>query len=142
MAELSDEQIKQEKKFLKGIPRFNIGAFLLPPVWGPAHGIWASIIFYPLWLVADNSFYAAFAQRTPLAIALAAIIFVVLVALTIAFSLIGQPIAAHRAASRGKTKEQYLKEQRIWAAVCVVVGIAALATATYYNLVIRPTMGE
>ncbi|MEE0844927.1 MAG: viscotoxin-A3 [Eggerthellaceae bacterium] len=142
MAELSDEQIKQEKKFLKGIPRFNIGAFLLPPVWGPAHGIWASIIFYPLWLVADNSFYAAFAQRTPLAIALAAIIFVVLVALTIAFSLIGQPIAAHRAANRGKTKEQYLKEQRIWAAVCVVVGIAALAAATYYNLVIRPTMGE
>lgn len=142
MAELSDEQIKQEKKFLKGIPRFNIGAFFLPPVWGPAHGIWASIIFYPLWLVADNSFYAAFDQRTPLAIALAAIIFVILVALTIAFSLIGQPIAAHRAASRGKTKEQYLKEQRIWAVVCVVVGIAALAAATYYNLVIRPTMGE
>ena len=56
--------------------------------------------------------------------------------------MIGQPIAAHRAVSRGKTKEDYLKSQRVWAVVCVVIGVIALAAATYYNLVIRPTMGE
>ena len=53
-----------------------------------------------------------------------------------------RPIAAHRAVSRGKTKEDYLKSQRVWAVVCVVIGVIALAAATYYNLVIRPTMGE
>lgn len=142
MAELTDEQIAEEEKFLKGIPRFNIGAFFMPPIWGPAHGIWASIIFYPLWLIADNTFYAAFSQRTAMSIAVAIFVFVVTVALTVAFSIVGQPIAAHRAAAKGKTKEEYLKTQRIWAVVCVVIGLAAIAAATYYNLAIRPTMGE
>lgn len=142
MAELTDEQIEQEQKFLKGIPRFNVGAFFMPPIWGPAHGIWASIIFYPLWLVADNAFYAAFTQQTPLAIVLAAIIFVLLAGLTTAFAIVGQPIAAHRAAGKGKSKEDYLKAQRIWAVACIGVGVIALAAATYYNLEIRPTMGE
>lgn len=142
VAELSDKQIAEEKKFLEGIPRFNIGAFFMPPIWGPAHGIWAAIIFYPLWLVADNSFYAAWTERTPLSIALAAIIFVVTVAITVAFSLIGQPLAAHRAAAKGKTKEEYLKTQRIWAVVSIAIGLVAIGFATYYNLVIRPTMGE
>lgn len=142
MAELSKEQIAAEEKLMQGIPRFNIGAFVLPPIWGPAHGIWASIIFYPLWLVADNSFYAAWTERTPLAIGLAVGIFVVLVAITSAFSILGQPLAARRAAALGKTKQEYLKTQRIWAVVCVIIGIAALAAATYYNFEIRPFMKE
>lgn len=141
MAELTDEQIKAEEKFMKGIPRFNVGAFFMPAIWGPAHGIWAAIVFYPLWLVADNTFYAAFSQRTALSIAIAAIVFVVMVGITVAFALIGQPIAAHRAASRGKTKEEYLASQRVWTVVCIVIGLIAIAAATYYNLVIRPTMG-
>ena len=130
MAELTDEQIKAEEKFMKGIPRFNVGAFIMPAIWGPAHGIWAAI-----------TFYAAFSQRTALSIAIAAIVFVVMVGITVAFALIGQPIAAHRAASRGKTKEEYLASQRVWTVVCLVIGLIAIAAATYYNLVIRPTMG-
>lgn len=125
---------------MKGIPRFNVGAFFMPAIWGPAHGLWVAIIFYPLWLVADNTFYAAFSQRTPLAIAVAAAVFVVMVAITVAFSLIGQPLAARRAASRGKTKEEYLKSQRIWAAACIAIAAVALAAATYYNLAIRTTV--
>ena len=136
MAELTDKQIAAEEKFMEGIPRFNIGAFFMPAIWGPAHGIWAAIIFYPLWLI------AAFEQRTVLSIAIAVIVFAITVAITVAFTLIGQPIAAHRAVSRGKTKEDYLKSQRVWAVVCVAIGVIALAAATYYNLVIRPTMGE
>ena len=74
MAELTKEQIACEEKFLEGIPRWNIGALFLPPIWGPAHGFWATILFYPLWLVADNLFYAAYSERTSLAIAFAVII--------------------------------------------------------------------
>ncbi|MEG0459959.1 MAG: viscotoxin-A3, partial [Gordonibacter sp.] len=58
-AGLTDEQIANEERFLEGIPRLNIGALFLPPIWGPAHGFWASILFYPVWLFADNTFYAA-----------------------------------------------------------------------------------
>ena len=98
MAELTKEQIACEEKFLEGIPRWNIGALFLPPIWGPAHGFWATILFYPLWLVADNLFYAAYSERTPLAIAFAVIIGVVLFAVTLLFSRLSQPFAAHGAA--------------------------------------------
>lgn len=141
MAELTDEQIAQEEKFLEGIPRVNIGALFLPPIWGPAHGIWATILWYPIWLFADNAFFALYTERTVLSVIIALVIFVTLTALTVAFAIIGQPIAAHRAAARGVSKEDYLKRERIWAVVSVAVGIVMIAAATYYNLVIRVAAG-
>lgn len=123
------------------MPRLNVGALFLPPIWGPAHGIWAALLFYPIWLFADNTFYAAWSERTPLALIVAVIVFVTLTAGTVAFAIIGQPFAAHRAASRGTSREAYLRQQRIWSVVSVVAGCVMIAGATYYNLVIRPTLG-
>lgn len=141
MTELTAEQIAREERFLEGIPRINIGALFLPPIWGPAHGMWATILFYPIWLFADNTFYAAYTERTPLAIVIAVLVLLTLTAGTVAFALLGQPFAAHRAAGLGCDKDVYLKRERIWSFVCVAVGVAMLAAATYYNLVIRPTLG-
>ena len=42
-AELTDEQIAQEQEFLRGLPRVNLGALLLPPVWGAGHGMMPTI---------------------------------------------------------------------------------------------------
>jgi len=134
---LTDEQIAREEKFLEGIPRVNIGALFLPPIWGPAHGFWVTILFYPAWLFADNCFYSAYSVHNAPSILLAIIVFIVLVAATVVFSILGQPIAAHRAAERGKTKEEYLSTQRKWAIGCVIAGIIMIALATYYNLFIR-----
>lgn len=111
MTELTDEQIAREEKFLEGIPRLNIGALFLPPIWGPAHGMWAAILFYPIWLFADNTFYAAFTERTPLAIGIALIVLLTLTVGTVVFAILGQPFAAHRAASLGQDKETYLKRR-------------------------------
>ncbi len=141
MAELTDEQIKAEEEFLRGMPPINIGAFLLPPIWGPAHGMWATIVYYPIWLFADNVFYAAWSERTPLAVGVAAVVFVTLLAITLVFARLSQPFAAHRAVARGISKERYLKRERVWAVACAAVGAAALAAATYYNLAVRPTVG-
>lgn len=141
MTELTDEQIAREERFLEGIPRLNIGALFLPPIWGPAHGMWATILFYPIWLFADNTFYAAFTERTPLAIIVALIVLVTLTAGTVAFAILGQPFAAHRAAGLGVDKETYLKRERVWSIACVIAGAVMIVAATYYNLVIRPTMG-
>lgn len=140
VAELTDEQIAQEERFLEGIPRMNIGALFLPPIWGPAHGIWATILWYPIWLFADNAFYAALTEQTVLSIVIALVIFVTLTAGTVAFAIVGQPLAAHRAAGRGVSKEDYLKRERTWAIVSVIVGCAMIAAATYYNLAFRPTL--
>lgn len=138
---LTDEQIRAEEKFMRGLPRFNVAAFLLPPIWGPAHGFWATILFYPIWLFADNLFYAAYENPTALAVVLAVVVLVLLVAGTAAFSVVSQPLAAHRAEDRGVTRETYLRRQRWWAIGCAIGGGVMLALATYYNLAIRPTLG-
>lgn len=136
--ELSDEQIRAERAFLKDVPRFNLAAFLMPPIWGPAHGIWVTILYYPLWLVADNCFVNAFVARTPLAIALAVIVAAGLLAMSIAFSLVSQPFALHRAVDLGVSKETYLRRQRVWAVAMTLVAVVALGAATYYNLCVNP----
>ena len=60
MAELTDEQIAQEEKFLEGLPRVNIGALVMPGIWGPVHGFWACILFYPLMIFVDYVVYGAY----------------------------------------------------------------------------------
>ncbi len=134
---LTDAQIKQEEEFLKGIPRFNLAAFLLPPIWGPVHGFWATLFFYPLWIFVDNLLYAVYIDPTPFTVIMAVVAILALAAGTAAFSVVSQPLAYHRAAAKGVSKEQYLKRQRIWAVVCSVLAIAMLVFATYFNLVLR-----
>ena len=139
-ARLTDEQIAAEEKLLEGVPRFNVAAFLMPPIWGPAHGIWATIVFYPLWILADTAFVNALQHRTPLAIVVGVLVFVLMTALTAAFAVVSQPCALRRALSLGVSKETYLRRQRIWAAVSVIVGAVALIVATYYNLFLNPAL--
>ena len=137
MSELTDEQIASEEEFLKGLPRVNWGALFMPGIWGPAHGFWVSILFYPLWVFVDNMIFGAYVNREPWAIALAVVSVIVIVGVTIAFAIVSQPFAAHRAENKGVSRETYLKRERIWAIVCALIAIAALAWATYYNLNVR-----
>ena len=131
---------KKIEEMNAGVPRLNIGALFLPPLWGCAHGLWVSIAFYPLWLVADTCFVNALAERTPLAVGLGVIVFAALTAVTFAFAIRSQPYAFNRALSMGVSKETYLKRQKIWAVVSVLVGIGLLVAATYYNLVLNPRL--
>lgn len=138
MAELTDEQIAEEEKFLKGLPRVNLGALFLAPVWGPAHGMWAAFLFFVAWLFTDNVIYAATVEPSVMSVMLAAAMVVVLVGATVVFAIVAQPLAAHRAESLGVSRETYLRRQRIWAVVGAVVAVAVVAFATWYNLDIRP----
>ena len=140
MAELTDEQIAAEEKWLEGLPRFNWGAFFMPGIWGPAHGFWVCILFYPLWVFIDYLIYGAYINPQPWTIALAVIASVILLGITIAFARVSQPFAAHRAEAKGISREQYLKRERIWAVVCFILAIVALAWATYYNLEVRTAL--
>lgn len=140
IAEFTDEEIEGEEEFLKGLPRLNLGAFFMPGIWGPAHGFWVCILFYPLYIFADYMFYGAYAMPEVWTIVLAVITFVVLLYLHFAFARISGPLSAHRAEHKGVSRETYLKRERIWAVVCIVLAIAALAWATYYNLEIRTVL--
>ena len=140
MAELTDEQIAQEEKFLEGLPRVNIGALVMPGIWGPAHGFWACILFYPLMILIDYVVYGAYIKPEAWTIALAVIGVALYIVASVVFSIVSQPFAAHRAEAKGVSREQYLKRERIWAVVCVIILIIALAWATYYNLEIRTVL--
>ena len=137
MSELTDEQIAAEEKFMEGLPPLNIGALFMPGIWGPAHGFWVCILFYPLYLLADNLLFAAYTNGEAWSIAIAAIVAVLLLVVHIAFARVSGPLSAHRAESKGVSRETYLKRERIWAVVSIVLAIVALAWATYYNLNIR-----
>ncbi len=137
---LTDKEIAEEEKFLEGLPAINIGALFMPGIWGPTHGFWACILFYPLYLFADNLFYSASVSSETWVVVLAVVAGILLAVLHIVFARISQPMAAHRAENKGISRETYLKRERIWAVVSIVLAIAALAWATYYNLNIRPTL--
>ena len=137
MAELTDEQIAEEEQFLKGLPRINVGALLMPGIWGPAHGFWVCILFYPLYVFLDNLLYGAWVDPQGWKIALAAIVGVLFIGVSIAFSLVSQPFAAHRADNLGVSREVYLRRERVWAVISAFLFIVALAWATYYNLNVR-----
>ncbi len=134
---LTQEEIDREEEFMRGIPRFNLAAFLMPPFWGPAHGVWATILYYPVWVWLDNCIYGAYTVGTPGTIAIAVIMVLSYIVVTLMFSLVAGPMSAHRAAEQGVAKKSYIKRQRIWAVVCVLLAVVFLALATYYNLNLR-----
>lgn len=130
-----------EEISLEGLPPLNLGALFMPPIWGPAHGIWITILYYPAWLLIDNLFYGVYENPQPLTITLAVIAGLILAGVTIVFARASQVYALRRDLSRGKTKEQYRKRQAIWAVTMGILAAVMLGVATYYNLVIRPTIG-
>ena len=140
IAEFNDENIAKEEEFLKGLPRLNLGAFFMPGIWGPAHGFWVCILFYPIWIFADYMFYGAYIMPKAWTIILAVITGVLLFALHFGFARVAGPQSAHRAEGKGVSREKYLKRERIWAVVCIIIVIVALVWATYYNLEIRTAL--
>ena len=142
MDKQAEQDMKQRKALLEGLPKFNIGALLVPPIWGPAHGLMVTIVFYPLWLFTDNLIYAAVTQPSALSVTLAAIVLAVMAAGTFFFARVAQGFAAERAIiMRGKTKEQYVREQKYWAIGMAVLALVVVGAATYFNICIRPTLG-
>lgn len=140
MAGLTDEQIAEEEKFLRGLPRVNMGALLLAPVWGPAHGMWPAFLFFVAWLFVDNAIWAASVQPTVMNVVLATVMLVGLVAATVVFAIVAQPFAAHRAEAMGVDRATYLRRQRAWAVAGAVAAVAVVAFATWYNLDMRPAL--
>ena len=122
-----------EEISLEGLPPLNLGALFMPPIWGPAHGIWITILYYPAWLLIDNLFYGVYENPQPLTITLAVIAGLILAGVTIVFARASQVYALRRDLSR--------KRQVIWAATMGILAAVMLGAATYYNLVIRPTIG-
>lgn len=133
----AQREAQKVEEYLEGMPPLNIGALLMPPIWGPAKGIWVTILWYPLWVFADNCIYAWWSQGTPLATVVGIITLLLLIAVTIGFARLSAPIAALRAIEKGKTKEEFQRGERRWIVIGIVLAVLFLAFATYYNLCVR-----
>ncbi len=117
------------------LPKINIGALFATPVWGPAHGHWITVLLYPLWVFVDDTILAA-VKNGGVAIVLAAIV----TAGTIAFCIFFSRTAGEKSYLRVADKvpiQTYLKREKIWAVVSVLISITVVCIATWYNLAIN-----
>jgi hypothetical protein len=122
------------------LPRFNLAAFLIPPVWGPAHGQWVGAIFLPIWLFMDS--IIASAGRGGVATEIAA---AVVVLCTLAFGAFfakrGNGLAFRRVIGRVSVGE-YVRRERLWAIASVPAAALLLGWALWYRLVFAATIGR
>ncbi|HET6351494.1 MAG TPA: hypothetical protein VFG89_05125 [Coriobacteriia bacterium] len=112
------------------LPRFSLAAFALPPVWGPAHGLWVGVLFLPIWLFADSVLSTA--SLGPAARAGAVVVMVLTLAFQAFFAKRASGLAWRRVADRVSVQD-FVRMERIWALACVPAGMALLAWALYYR---------
>ena len=121
------------------LPRFNLAAFLLPMIWGPAHGQWAGAIFLPLWLFLDSTLRAA-AMRPSMLTGVPAVVAVVATLAAMAwFGKRGNGLAWRRVADE-VSPDRFAARQRVWAIASVPVFAVLMSLALYYDLVVAPVL--
>lgn len=121
------------------LPRFGLGAFLLTPIWAPAHGFWIAILLYPAWVFVDSLLRQAYVEGSLFALIAGTAVCLVTVAVSAWIAVTGQRNAYVRVAGKVKL-ETYLRRERIWNIVSIPVAVGVVALATYYNLVIFPML--
>ena len=120
---------------LQQLPRFNWGAFLMPPIWGPAHGIWITLLFYPLFIFLDSLIRGAASDPSALRIILAVCAAAGTLAFMVFFGFRSQLYGYLRVADRLPVAT-YVKRERIWAVVCLALAMTFFVIATWYNLTV------
>ncbi len=110
------------KDLPEGLPGFNWGAFLIPPLWGVAYGQWAGVFFLPVWAFVDNMIRGSYELglwTSWVGWGMA----VTTLALQAGYARTANRIWWHRTRNPAAV-ERYVRHQRIWAIVGVVTVIA------------------
>ena len=124
---------------LPRLPKMNWGAFLMPALWGPAHGQWYLILMYPIWLFLDNIIYTAVWQGGWY-VPLAALCLAVMVAFMAMYGR-GANTFAYLRVAQTRTLEEYLSRERVWTCAMAAIALVFVVFATWYNLAVRPGLG-
>lgn len=116
------------------LPGFNIAAFLMPPVWGPAHGQWAGAVFFPMWLFVDSIIASAVGGGGGALLGAAVVVMVTLSAQAW-FAKRANGLAWRRVSSTTGVA-RYTRSQVPWAVASIPVLTFVVLWATYYRLVL------
>jgi len=116
------------------LSRFNLAAFLIPPIWGPANGQWAGAIFLPIWLFMD-SVIASAAGRGAAMSAGAGLIVAATLSAQAWFAKRANGLAWRRIWDRVSVDE-FSRRQRLWALAAVPLFAIVIAWGFYYRLVV------
>jgi hypothetical protein len=119
------------------LPRFNLAAFLIPPLWGPAHGQWIGVAFLPIWLFMDSVIGVAGYGGNVTRVA-AAIVVGLTLAFQVWFGRRGNGLAFRRVWDK-MTLEAFVRRERVWAIVSVPVAVALVSWVFYFHLVLEAT---
>jgi hypothetical protein len=115
------------------IRRFSLGAFFMAPIWGPGHGYFITLLFYPLWIFCDSVLRAAVFTPSVFATLMAVVVVGGTAALMVFFAVTATPKAYWRVHDK-YTPEEYARRERFWDVAMIIIALALLAGATYYNL--------
>jgi len=116
------------------LPRFNVAAFLVPPVWGPANGQWAGAIFLPMWLFMDSVIASARGRGPALAVGAALIVTATLGAQAW-FAKRANGLAWRRVSER-LSVDEFVKRQRMWAVASIPLFVLLVGWGVYYRAVL------
>jgi hypothetical protein len=136
---VAGRMILAENDAVPVLPRFNLAAFLIPPIWGPAHGSWAGATFLPIWLFADSAIVAA-VRRGGVGLYLAAA-FVVLGTLGFEYFFARRANGiAFRRVMGTMSLEEFNKRQRTWALISLPIAAALVGWGMYFDIILMPTL--
>jgi len=121
------------------LPAFNLAAFLIPPIWGPGHGVWIGAIFLPIWLFADSVIVSAVRFGGRGQWIGAAVVLVATVAFEYFFARRANGVAFRRVMHK-MTAEEFVRRQRTWAIASIPVAIMLLGWGLYFDLVLGPAL--
>ena len=120
------------------LPRFNLGAFLMPPIWGPAHGQWVGAFFLPIWLFADSAIVAA-ARNGGLQWIGATVVIAGTLGFEYFFARKANGVAFRRVMDKMSVAE-FTRRQRTWGIAMIPLAVALVAWGLYFDLVLAATV--
>jgi hypothetical protein len=122
------------------LPRFNLAAFALPFIWGPAHEQWVGAVFLPIWLFLDSIVASANKGGVPSAVGA-----VVVVAGTLGFQAFfakrANGLAYRRVIGRTSVAE-FSRRQRLWAWGAVPAALLLVAWMVWFHIAIAPHLPQ
>lgn len=120
------------------LPRFNLAAFLLPFIWGPAHEEWVGAVFLPIWLFLDS--IVATAQKGGVPATLGAVIVVVgTLGFQAFFAKRANGVAYRRVIGR-MTVAEYARRERLWLWGAVPGAALLVAWMVWFHVAVAPTL--